>query len=170
MSPWERAIARTFDVGEDPMDGPNEVGAGITAEELQIRTHPPAPRSGRSMGELLRDIGTDTATLVRKEVELAKQELTDAVTARLMAGGAFAVAAVMVLFVLGFLGLAAASALDYVVPAWASRLIVAGVYLVIAGGAAVFARARIKNPPMAPEETKRTVKEDIEWAKAQLKR
>jgi hypothetical protein len=49
-------------------------------------------------------------------------------------------------------------------------LIVGGVFLLVAGGAAMFGLRRMKTPPMAPEETKRTVKEDVEWAKAQLKR
>ena len=54
--------------------------------------------------------------------------------------------------------------------AWAAFLIVAGVFLLLALGAVLFAKLRMKRPPMAPEETKRTVKEDVEWAKAQLRR
>jgi hypothetical protein len=34
----------------------------------------------------------------------------------------------------------------------------------------MFGIARMRRPPMTPEETKRTVKEDLQWAKAQLKR
>ena len=45
-----------------------------------------------------------------------------------------------------------------------------GAFLVLAGGAALIGLAKMKKPPIAPEETKRTVKEDVEWAKAQLKR
>jgi hypothetical protein len=40
----------------------------------------------------------------------------------------------------------------------------------MAAGAALFGLRRMKKPSLAPEETKRTVKEDVEWAKAQLKR
>jgi hypothetical protein len=36
--------------------------------------------------------------------------------------------------------------------------------------AAVVGIARAKSPPMKPERTVETVKEDVEWAKAQLKR
>ena len=124
----------------------------------------------RSMPEIMRAIATDTSTLVRKEVELARQEIMEAVTARLKAAGAMAAAAVMGLMVLVFAGAAAASALEGSVSAWAARLIVAGGFLVIAAAAVMAGIARAKNPPLAPEKTVETVKEDVEWAKAQLKR
>jgi putative superfamily III holin-X len=155
------------------MEGAQSQGTEMTTEELRIRAAPPpgdGATSDRSIGELLRSIGTETSTLIRKEIQLGKQEVMESITARLMAGAAGAVAAVMGLFVLAFLGLAAAAALDNWLRPWASRLIVAGVYLLIAGAAGMFAMKRIKKPPIAPEETVRTVKEDVEWAKAQLKR
>ena len=76
----------------------------------------------------------------------------------------------LALFVLVFLGIAAGLALATTMAAWAAFLIVAGAFLCLAGAAVLFAKVRLKTPPMAPEETKRTVKEDVEWAKAQLKR
>jgi hypothetical protein len=135
-------------------------------------TEPPAqgPPERPSVLELVRSISNDTVTLVRKEIELARQEILEAVTARLVAAGALGAAAVMGLFILAFLGLAAAAALDNVVRPWLSRLIVAGGFLLLAAGAAAFAVPRLKRPPIAPEETKRTVKEGMEWAKTQLKR
>ena len=125
---------------------------------------------GRSLTSLLRSIANDTTTLVRKEVELARHELVEALTARVKALAALSVAGILGLFVLAFLGLAAARALDGVLRPWASRLVVAGVFLLLAGIVALFGARRAKVPPMAPEETKRTVKEDVEWAKAQLRR
>ena len=124
----------------------------------------------RSIADLLRAIARDTATLVRKEVELARHELKAAVSARLKAGAALAVAGVLGIIVIVFLGLAAARALDLVLPGWASRLIVAGIFLLLALGAAAFGALRVKRPPMAPQETKRTVKEDVQWAKTRLRR
>jgi hypothetical protein len=128
------------------------------------------PVEEHSVLELVKSISTDTVALVRKEVELARQEVVEALTARVKAVAALAAAGVMGLFILGFLGLAAAAGLDNVMRPWASRLIVAGGYLVLAVGAGLFALGRAKRPPLVPEETKRTVKEDVEWAKAQLKR
>ena len=90
--------------------------------------------------------------------------------ARAKAAGAFAAAGVLALFVVGFLGLAAAEALDGLMRPWASRLVVAVCFLLLAGIAALFGMRRAKRPSLSPEETKRTVKEDVEWAKRQLKR
>lgn len=120
--------------------------------------------------ELIRSIAADTSTLVRKEVELAKQEIKEAIAARVKAVAALAVAGALGLLTLVFLGAAGAWALDGVLRPWAARLVVAGGFLLLAGGAALFGLGRMKRPPLAPEETKRTVKEDVRWAKAQLKR
>jgi putative superfamily III holin-X len=155
------------------MEAAKGQGTEMTTEELRVKAGPPrqnGPTSERSMGELLRSIGTETSTLIRKEIELGKQEVMESIMARLMAAAAGIVAGVIGLFVLAFLGLAAAAALDNWVRPWASRLIVAGVYLLIAAAAGLFAMQRIKKPPIAPKQTVRTVKEDVEWAKAQLKR
>jgi hypothetical protein len=144
------------------------------AQETQQPTPIPAkvvrPEDSRSTPELVKAIASDTATLVRKEVELARQEITEALVARAKAGGAFGAAGVMGLYMLLFLAVAGALALALVLPAWAAFLIVGGVFMVFAGGAAMFGRMRIKHASMAPEETKRTVKEDVEWAKTQLRR
>ena len=124
----------------------------------------------RSTIQLVRDIASDTATLVRKEVELARQEITTAVMARLKASGAFAAAGAMGLFALIYLGIAGGAALSIVLPRWLAWLIVGGAFIFLAAVAALIGLRKLKHPPMAPEETKRTVKEDVEWAKAQLKR
>lgn len=129
-----------------------------------------ASNGQRSMPELMRAIATDTSTLVRKEVELARIEIMEAVSARIKAAAAMAAAAIMALMALGFAGAAAAHALEGTVSAWAARLIVAGGFLFMTLMAVAIGIVRAKNPSMKPEKTVETVKEDVEWAKAQLKR
>jgi protein-S-isoprenylcysteine O-methyltransferase Ste14 len=120
---------------------------------------------------LVRDIASDAGALVRKEVELARIEMIDAAKARVPMAIGMGAAAVAALAALVFAGLAVSSAFDRIVPAWASRLIVAGMYMAMAtAGLALAAMRQKKAPSLAPQETKRTVKEDVEWAKAQLKR
>jgi type III secretory pathway component EscU len=138
--------------------------------ELPRIERPGTPPEQQSTIGLVRSIANDTSTLVRKEVELAKHELKAAVLSRLVGAAALGAAAVFGLLLVIFLGAAAAAALDLVFARWLSRLIVAGGFLVLAGVAALFGLRRMKRPSLAPEETKRTVKEDVEWAKAQLKR
>ena len=124
----------------------------------------------QSTVELVRSIGNDTATLVRKEIELGRQEIVEAITARVKVVAAFGAAGALGLFAMIFLAIAAGAALKLVVAPWLAWLIVGGSFLVLMMGAAGFGIARIKKPAMKPEETVRTVKEDVEWAKAQLKR
>ena len=120
----------------------------------------------RLVGQVAGDVGT----LVKKEVELARQEITEAVMARVKAIAAFVVIGVIALFVVGFLGAAGAAGLALVVPLWLALLIVAGGFVFLAVLAAVFGVARLKKPPLKPEKTQKTIKEDVEWAKAQLRR
>ena len=159
--------------GKAPAGDAIEPGGGTVAQEENVSAaaaNSNGSNDGRSTPELIKSIAGDTATLVRKEVELARQEILEALLARAKAAGALAAAGVMALFMLVFLGIAGGLALATAMAAWAAFLIVAGVFLLLALGAAVFAKLRLRSPPMAPEETKRTVKEDVEWAKAQLRR
>lgn len=124
----------------------------------------------RPTRELLRSIAGDSATLVRKELELGRQEILDAVSARLAAAASMATAGAFGLVALIFLAVAAAAALDLVLPLWAAALIVAGAFGVVALGGLTMGIWRAKRPPLLPEETARTIKEDVEWAKTQLRR
>jgi Putative Actinobacterial Holin-X, holin superfamily III len=141
--------------------------------EQPVKVEPSrAPRleARQSTPELVRSIATDTSALLKQEIELARQELKEAGIARLKGGVFMAAAGAAVLLMLAFLALAAAVALDAILPGWASRLIVAGGLLALAGLAAGLGLRRMKRPSLAPEEAKRTVKEDLAWAKQQLKR
>ncbi len=144
--------------------------ADPVTHELPRPEAPRTPPEQQTTIGLVRSIANDTSTLVRKEVELAKQELTAAITSRVVGAAAFGVGAVFGFLLLTFLALAAAEALDLVFDPWLSRLIVAGVFLLLASVAVLIGMQKMKEPSLAPEETKRTVKEDVEWAKAQLKR
>jgi len=125
--------------------------------------------SRQRLQDLIRSIGADLSLLIRQQVALAKQELRGIAAEKATGGGLLAAAAILGLFVIGFLGLAGAAALDLVLPRWAALLIVGGVYLLLAVIAAVVGR-RALAAPTTPERTKQIVKEDVEWAKQTLKR
>src|SRR5207253_7858607 len=65
--------------GESPLEQPRTEPLGVPPGPA---LHPKDPRSTI---ELVKDIAADTSSLVRKEVELAKQELGEAATAPLKA-------------------------------------------------------------------------------------
>jgi MFS family permease len=136
-------------------------------------TQPETPAStngDRGTGPLLRSIAADISTLVSKQIELAKQEFGEMVGTRAKAIGVFGAAAVLGLFVIGFLGMAGAEALAIVLPRWAAMLIMAAVFGMLAAVAIVAARGWIRSGASKPELTQESLKEDVQWAKQQLKR
>jgi uncharacterized membrane protein YqjE len=119
---------------------------------------------------LIRSIASDVSLLVTKQIELAKLEIGEMVGARAKALAVMGLAAVLGLFVIGFLGLAGAEALDGAMPRWAAMLIVAGVFAVLGAAAIVLAGSWLRSAATKPERTTTTLKEDVRWAKLQLKR
>ncbi len=81
---------------------------------------------------------------------------------RAKAVGVFGAAAVLGLFVIGFLGMAGAEALDLVLPRWAAMLIVAGVFGLLAAVAIVAARGWLRSSATKPELTQESLKEDVQ--------
>lgn len=126
------------------------------------------PRDG--VAGVIGAIASDLSLLVRQQVELAKQEMGAMARARARGVGALAAAAVLGLFVVAFLGLSAAAALDLALPRWASLLIVAAAFLVFAVIGVLLGRRWLRTPGSATARTKETLREDVEWAKRQLRR
>jgi uncharacterized membrane protein YqjE len=124
----------------------------------------------RSIGELLKQLSEETTRLVHQELELAKAELTQKGRQAGAGAGLFGAAGAI-----GFLALAALTtcfilALDAAMPAWLAALLVAVIYGVIAAVLAMRGRAKVKQAtPLVPEQTVETVKEDVEWAKTQVR-
>jgi uncharacterized membrane protein YqjE len=124
----------------------------------------------RPLGELLKKLSEETTRLVHQELELAKAELTQKGKQAGAGASLFGTAAA-----LGFLALAALTtcfilALDAVMPAWLAALLVAVVYGAVAAVLALRGRAKVKQAvPPVPTQTIETVKEDVEWAKAQMR-
>jgi hypothetical protein len=144
--------------------------AGEPAGTPLTATTPPSSNGARGTGPLLRSIANDVSLLVTKQIQLAKQELGEMVGARAKAAAVLAAAAVLGLFLVGFLGMAGAEALDLVLPRWAAMLIVAALFGLLAAAAVVAARSSLRSAATKPELTQATLKEDVRWAKQQLKR
>ena|SRR5438105_3663835 len=126
-------------------------------------------KQDHSIGELFSRLGSETATLVRQEVALAKLELTDKASqvgknvGRLAVGGAIAYAALLAFMAALIILLA------NVVPWWAAAMIVAVVVGVIAAVLVSNALGALKQADLTPRQTVQTLKEDAEWAKQQMK-
>ena len=124
----------------------------------------------RPFGQLVASIVGGFGILARKHVELAKIEAAEAVSVRGKGAGMMAGAAVVAMYAVGFLAAAAAAALALVLPVWAAILIVAVLMLVVAWALVMLGRRTIKSAPAAGERTQETLKEDMRWAKQQIKR
>ena len=131
-------------------------------ESNELRQH--------STGELVKQLSEQTTTLVRKEIELAKAELSAKGKVASEGAGMFGGAAVIGLLALGALTTTIIALLDKAMGLWVAALIVALVYGAIAAVLALRGRDRVKKGlPPAPEQTVETVKEDVQWAKSQVK-
>lgn len=129
----------------------------------------PDIKNDKSIGELFADLTQGVSTLVRQEVQLAKTEITEHISAGVKGIG-FLVVAGCFAFV-GFQALVAAAilALALILPWWLAALIVAVVLLVIAGVLLPGALSGLKKMTAPPEKTIETLKEDAQWAKQQTK-
>jgi Putative Actinobacterial Holin-X, holin superfamily III len=166
-----RAREEAIETVSDPIGGNGGVGLNASNGAPSAEASgPPPPRSKRPLGALITSAIDGTRVLVRKQVELARIEMTEAVSVRAKGAGMMAGAAVMGLFALGFAAAAGSVALALVLPAWAANLIVAAVFVAIAGALALIGRNAIRNAPTTPEQTQETLKEDARWARQQLAR
>lgn len=122
-------------------------------------------RSGRSAGQLIKEVTEDLSTLVRKEIELAKQELGAAMGAKAKGAAIIAVAGVLAFFALIFLLLALRDGLDTFLWTWIADLVTAGILLLLGAIGALIAKKKLTTPIKA-DLTKKTIKEDVEFAKS----
>ena len=124
----------------------------------------------RPIGELMKQLAQETTTLVRQEIELAKAEVSEKGKKAGIGFGLWGGAAVVGLFALAVLTAFLIMVLDTVMPGWAAALIVGGAYAAGAGVLYLLGRERVEEAkPVKPEQTVETLKEDVEWAKAQTR-
>ena len=122
----------------------------------------------RSMGELLKQLSQETATLVRQEIDLAKAEVSEKGRKAGVGAGMFGAAGIVGLLALGALTAALILALDTAMDGWLAALIVGVAYAAVAGVLALTGKGKVAEAgPPVPEQTVETLKEDVQWAKSQ---
>jgi hypothetical protein len=118
-----------------------------------------------SLGELVGQASKELSTLVRKEIELAKAELSTEVAKAGKGAGMFGGAGVTALYGLTFVSLAAMFGLGAVLPLGWAALIVGVVWFAVAGLLALRGKKAFASMSPKPERTIRTLKEDAQWAR-----
>ncbi len=130
----------------------------------------PQAKAERSVGELLGDLLHETTTLVRQEITLAKNEMTQKAAqagkdaAALAIGGAVAYAGLLAIVAAVILLLVHAN-----ITPWVAALLVGTIVVAIGGAMVMKGLKALKHSDMAPRQTIDTLKEDAQWAKNQTK-
>lgn len=145
----------------------------------------------QSTGELVKQLATETTTLVKQELEyarseasrigeavvmLARQELQLAKAEMAEKGrtaapgfGMIGAAGAAALLAGGTLTAFIVLALDGVMPNWLAALIVAIAWGVVAAVLYSTGKGRVEQAgPLVPEQAVETLKEDVQWAKTQI--
>jgi NADH:ubiquinone oxidoreductase subunit 6 (subunit J) len=130
----------------------------------------PAHDDNRSIGDLLGDLGRQVGTLVHRELDLARVEVSTSVgrlsrdAALVGIGGALVYAGVVVLLAAAVFGLVEAG-LD----PWLAALIVGALVLAVGGVIVASGLNHMKQTSLAPKQTAESVCENVEFVKEQMK-
>ncbi len=133
--------------------------------------------SSSSIVSLLRDLRTETSTLIQQQVELAKVELTEKIgelvsNAVQIGIGAFVAFAGAIVLILGVADLSAMimipSGLDADMATWLSRAVI-GILVAALGGLLMMkAKKSMASQDIIPEKTIDSLQDSKEWAQDKL--
>jgi Putative Actinobacterial Holin-X, holin superfamily III len=119
----------------------------------------------KSAGTLMKEVTEDISMLIRKEMELAKQEIGESVSAKVKGAVLISIVGFLGLFALIFILLAIRDGFTEILPAWAADFATAAVVIALAGIGALIAKRKLSTP-ISAELTKLSVKEDVETIKS----
>jgi hypothetical protein len=123
----------------------------------------------RSLPQLLRDLSRDSVHLITQEVQLfrveTEQKLTRAQRYAIVLGAGGLVAFI------GFVALVASLilVLALAIPAWISALVVGALMVVIGALALIMGKNRLAREQLAPRETVRSVKHDVDTVREAIR-
>jgi hypothetical protein len=115
-------------------------------------------------------VGEGVLTLARQELQLAKAEMREKGRKAGAGAGLIGLAGGLALLAGGAFTAFLILALDGVMPNWLAALLVAAAYAGIAAVLFLTGKERVEDAgPLVPEQTIDSVKEDVEWAKTQVR-
>ncbi|HWQ32112.1 MAG TPA: phage holin family protein [Blastocatellia bacterium] len=133
--------------------------------QQKMEMQPQAVLHRESLGELVGELASQSAGLVRDELALARQELREKV--RSVEAALIVLAAGAVLGLMAALSLCAAAIIalaEYVRP-WQSALIIGVILGIAAGVSLAIGIGRFRQTSLKPEQTIETLEENKEWLK-----
>jgi MFS family permease len=124
----------------------------------------------RPISDLIKQLSEQSSTLVRKEMELARAEMRQKGKAAGLGAGMFGGAGLFAVLALGALTACFILALAEAMDGWLAALIVTAAYGAIAGVLALIGKSKVQEAtPPVPEQTKDSVREDLERTKERAK-
>jgi len=126
-------------------------------------------QNGRSVPEVLQDIVGNIEEIIRSEFRLAKAEIREEATQAAPPLKMIVVGAAIGFYALGFLIFTLVMGLATMMATWLAALIVGAVLGLIALALMATASKRLKHVNAVPERTIETMKENVQWAKNQIK-
>lgn len=122
-----------------------------------------------TLADLLGRLASDLTLLFRKEIELAKVELREEAGRAGKAAGMLVAGGIAGFVTVLLLAFALAWGLAEVIPAGFAFLVVALIFGAVAAVCLAQGRTRMQQVKPVPEQTVATVKEDVQWAKTQMR-
>lgn len=141
------------------------VSTSGTGGDVDLNTTPLRPE--KSLGELFSDFTSDLSRLFRQEVALARTEVKEEATRAGKASALLVVGGLIAYLALMFASFTLAWLLDEWMHTALAFLIVTILHVVVAGILVIQGRKRLREVSPVPQQTVETLKEDVEWAKAQ---
>ena len=125
----------------------------------------------RPVGELVQALSEQTATLVRKELQLAQLELQEKGKRAGIGAGLFGGAGVIALYGVGVFIAAAVMGLGTLIEPWLAAVIVGVVMFAAAGIASLVGKKQVEQAvPPAPEQAIQSTKRDVDEVKGRAGR
>jgi hypothetical protein len=120
----------------------------------------------RSTAELVTELGQQATRLVKDEIWLAKQEMTQKAKQAGVGVGLLAAAAVVIFYAVGVFILVVIAALETALPAWAAALITGVAMVLLAVVLVLLGRRHLRKarPPL-PVEAVDNLRQDVETVK-----
>ena len=126
-------------------------------------------QNGRSVPEVLQDIVGNIQEIIRSEFRLAKAEVKQEASKAAPPLKMIVVGAVIGFYASGFLLFTLMMGLATIVATWLAALIVGAVLGIVALTLIIAASKGLKHVNAVPERTIETMKENVQWAKNQIK-
>ncbi|MDP9122129.1 MAG: phage holin family protein [Acidobacteriota bacterium] len=133
-------------------------------------------RDERSIGQLLKELSSETSTLLRQEVDLAKTEMSETASrvgnrlGELAVGGGVAFAGALALLAAVILAVAALL-YQWMSPAvanWVAPLVVGAIFAAVGYSMVHRALTSLRGEHLTPRKTAQSMQENREWLQAKI--